>query len=247
MSRVGNILTITKGAIIRFWYALPILCILLVISLIWLSTTPPVLKYIVRIMCFLTMIALLASWIVLLFNKKWWKCIASFMLFYVGIGVLGIYIFATSINTPKPDGFGKEHPIPVGLTYNLPLTYVNDSCQAVPIDTLDTNTFLNIWYEGGVYSYDFYYGPLPAGEIYLRCFEVTENIPLSENFLTEDSRVEISQTTSFSKLVDQQSFTISEGDMGDYYAARIEVWFENETTRKEKKLLEKVYRIEGGI
>jgi len=111
----------------------------------------------------------------------------------------------------------------------------------------DVNTYLSIrnGMQGGIYTYDFYYGPLPAGEIFLRCFEVTENIPLSEDRLTRSSKVKINRTKSFSKLVNEQQFTIYEGVWKDYYAARIEVWFKNAATQEEKKLVEKVYRVEG--
>lgn len=43
----------------------------------------------------------------------------------------------------------------------------------------------------------------------------------------------------------QQEFTIYEGDWGDYYAARIEVWHKDAQTGMERKLMEKVYRVEG--
>ena len=150
-------------------------------------------------------------------------------------------LFTQSIS----DGFGKDHPIPDGLECNIPL--VEDSCSTSPVDSLDSNTYLVIWndIQGGMYKYDFYYGPLPAGEIFLRCFEVTENIPLSEDRLEERSRVEIDSTTSFTRLVNKQEFTIYEGDWEDYYAARVEVWYRNAATKQEQKLLEKVYRVEG--
>ena len=74
---------------------------------------------------------------------------------------------------------------------------------------------------------------------------MTENIPLSEDRLEERSRVEIDSTTSFTKLVNKQEFTIYEGDWEDYYAARVEVWYRNAATKQERKLLEKVYRVEG--
>ncbi len=77
------------------------------------------------------------------------------------------------------------------------------------------------------------------------CFEVTKNLPLSETRISKESRVEIKPTNSFSKVVDQQRFFIYEGVWGDYYAARIEVWFKDAKTKEEKKLLEKVYRVEG--
>ena len=77
------------------------------------------------------------------------------------------------------------------------------------------------------------------------CFEVTKNLPLSEKRIRKESRVEIKPTNSFSKVVDQQRFFIYEGVWRDYYAARIEVWFKDAKTKEEKKLLEKVYRVEG--
>lgn len=141
------------------------------------------------------------------------------------------------------DKFGKNHPIPNGLEFSLPL----DSLSTQAIDTLGSNTWLVLRndIQGGIYNYDFYYTPLPAGEIFLRCFEATENIPLSEKEIEERSKVQIDSTASFSQLVNKQQFSIYEGDWEDYYAARVEVWFRDAATKQEKKLLEKVYRVEG--
>ena len=52
-------------------------------------------------------------------------------------------------------------------------------------------------------------------------------------------------TKSFTRLVEKQEFVIYEGDWGDYYAVRVEVWRKDSATRKEHKLMEKVYRMEG--
>ena len=93
--------------------------------------------------------------------------------------------------------------------------------------------------------YDFYYSALPEGDIYLRCFEATKNIPLSEGSIMDESRVSRSATESFTQLVNKKRFTIYEGDWEDYYAARIEVWHKDASTQKETKLLEKVYRVDG--
>ena len=142
------------------------------------------------------------------------------------------------------DHFGKQHPIPEGLEYQLPL---NSSFEQEPVDSLDDRTYLQLWngYQGGLYEYDFYYPYLPAGDIFLRCYEVTKEIPLSEDRLPEASKVSVDSTSFFTQLVDKQEFTIYEGEWGDYYAARIEVWFRNAGTGEERKLLEKVYRVEG--
>ena len=144
-----------------------------------------------------------------------------------------------------PDGFGKDHPIPEGLEYNLPLPFESEKVE--PVDSLNNQTYLQIWndIQGGLYKYDFYYGSLGRGEIFLRCYEVTSNMALSEDRLIEESRVKVSPQNQFGQVVNKQSFTIYEGDWDDYYAARIEVWFKSSETNKESKLMEKVYRVEG--
>lgn len=251
-----------KKWIIKFWYVLPILMIVFMLIL-WalLLNEPTVWEKVVGILLLLTMISLPVSWVVLLIDNKWGKALISFLATVVIGCVLGFFMFFSllldAMFNPHPDTFGKAHPIPEGLAYNLPLQryHWDDSLAAsvyvdpdsVVVDTLNADSYLQIWNgsQGGIYNYDFYYGPLPAGEIYLKCYEVTENIPLSETRLTKASCVKFDTTTSFSKLADKQRFTIYEGDWFDYYAARIEVWYKNAATKEEKKLAEKVYRVEG--
>lgn len=233
-----------KKIFLKYWYALPILLgMLMLLQTRLFLTYPSTLEAIVGILLLLTLIALPVSWIILFINKQRWQCLASFGLSFVIICSLCIPLMIAAESGPT--GFGREHPIPEGMDYNLPLA--EDSCLTEPIDSLNPDTYLTIWNDcqGGIYTYDFYYGPLPAGEIFLRCFEVTENLPLSEERIVESSKVAINSSSSFSKLVSKQEFTIYEGDWDDYYAARIEVWYRNATSQEEKKLLEKVYRVEG--
>ena len=256
LMKLTSFLAAAERLILRFWYVLPLLAAVLLFILILLTTTyPSILENIIYCLLLLTLMMLAVSWCVLLANKKWWRCIVSVVVSVVFVGVLGFYLSFAAMSAP--DGFGRDHPIPEGLTYNLPLqryhwddslaVSVVDTDSVVTVDTLNADTYLQIWdgIQGGIYLYDFYYGPLPAGEIYLRCFEVTENIPLSESRISEDSRAKIRPTTAFSKVVDKQKFTIYEGDFYDYYAARIEVWFKDADTKKERKLMEKMYRVEG--
>ena len=266
--KLKNFFSSVKELIIKYWYVLPVLYAL------WTTLIFGCLDKIVMpsatlaasvanaliILLFLIWILLPVTWILLLVNKKWLRCIISILASIVIGSVFG-FLFLSVLFAPDTDPFGKNHPIPEGLEYNLPLNneclvetdscgyeYIEDFDSLVsPVDIHDPNTYLNIRkdIQGGIYSYDFYYGPLPAGEIYLKCFEVTENIPLSESRIRKASRVEIKPTKSFSKLVDKQEFTIYDGVWGDYYAARIEVWFKDAKTKEKKKLVEKVYRVEG--
>ena len=262
-----------KKWMIKFWYVQPILLIVFMMIL-WalLLNEPTVWEKVVGILLLLIMISLPVSWVVLLIDNKWGKTLISFLATVVIGCVLGFFMFFSllldAMFNPHPDTFGKAHPIPAGLAYELPLppdyslefSFLTDSteldsilaqsdslCTTEPVDSLDANTYLTIrdGSQGGIYRYDFYYGPLSAGEIYLKCYEVTDDYRLSETRLTKASRVKFDTTTSFTKLVDKHEFTIYEGDWGDYYAARIEVWYKNAATKEEKKLVEKVYRVEG--
>lgn len=157
----------------------------------------------------------------------------------VGVGFAGMN---------SPDGYAREHSIPKGLKYNVPLkSDYGEVFHEVSVDSKDRNSYLQIWdaHQGGIYVYDFYYPSLPKGTVYLKCFEVTENDPLSAGRVKGASSVAHEATKSFSKIVDKQEFTIYEGDWGEYYAVRVEVWHCDASTKKETKLFEKIYRMEG--
>ena len=233
-----------KRFFIKYWWAFPIMLALSMLALIVLFTkTPSILETIIGILLLFVIIALLISWVLLLINKQWLKFLLSFTVSFVVGCILLIPLTLSAMS--GPDGFGKDHPIPEGLEYNLPLPFESEKVE--PVDSLNNQTYLQIWndIQGGLYKYDFYYGSLGRGEIFLRCYEVTSNMALSEDRLIEESRVKVSPQKQFGQVVNKQSFTIYEGDWDDYYAARIEVWFKNAETNQESKLLEKVYRVEG--
>ena len=224
-----------KRLLIKYWWTFPILLALSMLALIVLFTkTPSILE---------TIIGVLFLLVLLLINKQWLEVLLSFIVSVVVGCILWIPLILSAMT--GPDGFGKDHPIPEGLEFSLPLSLESDKIEFV--DSLDQKTYLQIWNDsqGGLYKYDFYYGSLGPGEVFLRCFEATSNTPLSEDRLIEQSRVKVSPQKQFGKVVNKQSFTIYEGDWEDYYAARIEVWFKSSETNKESKLMEKVYRVEG--
>ena len=240
-----------KKFILQYWWLPPaVLATLMILDCIIMIANLSFIVAFADCLFFGVVLFILVSWVVLLISKQWKKCLYSFLITIV-VCVLSIplevfiYLFA-----PSSDDFGRKHGIPDGLEYTIP--FEEYSNPAVVIDSLDTDTYLQIWnyFQGGIYKYDFYYGPLPAGEISLRCYEETKDIRLSAktawgDSIYKESKVAIDSTSSFSKLVDKQRFTIYEGDWGDYYAARIEVWHKDAKTGKETKLMEKVYRVEG--
>lgn len=145
---------------------------------------------------------------------------------------------------PSSDSFGKDHPIPEGMAYEIPL---QEDAPVPGIDSLNVDSYLQLrnGIQGGIYLYSFSYPALPDGEVFLRCYEATENIELSASRLKEASTVEVKNHKCFGPVVEGQQFSIYEGDWDDYYAARVEVWHYDASTGKETKLLEKNYRVEG--
>ena len=240
-----------KRFILKYWWIPPIvLAALMVLDCIIMIANLSVIVAFADCLSLCTVIFILVSWVVLLISKQWKKCLYSFLITILVVCALSIPMVFINLYAPIPDDFGRRHSIPDGLEYTIPFEEYSD--PAVVIDSLDTDTYLQIWdyFQGGIYKYDFYYGPLPAGEIFLRCYEATKDIRLSAKTafgdrIYDESKVAIDSTYSFSKLVNQQRFTIYEGDWGDYYAARIEVWHKNAQTGQETKLMEKVYRVEG--
>lgn len=234
-----------KNFIIRFWWFFPVLFAAAIFSIAITPSSWTAMAWEISIL--LTSMALITSWIFLLIFKKWWKFLFSFIMgaLTVAFFIYLLYLGISLAFNPGPDNFGKEHPIPTWLDYNLPLDEGEE--LPYPIDSTAQDTWLQIWndFQGGMYTYDFYYPALEEGVVFLRCYEATKNKPLSSERIAKASKVAVPSTTSFSKLVEGQSFTIYPGDWGDYYAARIEVWYKNAKTGEEQKLLDKIYRVEG--
>ena len=134
-----------------------------------------------------------------------------------------------------PTRFGVDHPIPEGMVCNNVLP--EDSIPAQEPSPADTTSWLQIYRgtEGGIYEY------LLTGE---ENYEATENIALSERRLRKASCCPVETSETFSRIVNRQKFTIYEGDWGDFYAVRVEVWH-RPRHGKEHKLMEKIYAMEG--
>lgn len=227
--------------LIKYWWVFPIVSIICSFLII-LSLNHDLwgLADVFTIMALLLLITQLITFIFCFSEKKWGRGIGSVI---AGVISFLVYSYATFVilafASSQPSSFGKEHPIPENLEYNIPLKYKElnncDTCKLI------------IWngFQGGIYEYSFYYPELPDGKIYLRCYEFTENIALSASKIKTESTVEVKNHNKTGLIADRQRFKISEGDWGDYYVARIEVWFKNANTREETKLTEKIYRVEG--
>jgi len=106
--------------------------------------------------------------------------------------------------------------------------------------------YLKNTHSPGIYTTHLWANPIEAGKIYLKVFEVTQGTPLSINRIKKYSNEWTGYSTNASELfLTNGEITIYEGDWGDPYAARFEVWFKPDSGKKERKLLEKIFKIEG--
>ena len=145
-----------------------------------------------------------------------------------------------------PDKFAQSHPIPKGMNYYLPAS----EDESPLIEENDTTTWLQIReVTHGSYMYDFYSNSLPAGVVYLKCYEAGKKVPLSEDgsrcAISNITAVPHSEIKEFDIIAQRKKFYIYEGDIDQYYAVRIEAWHRDSLTNKEYKLTEKIYRVEG--
>ena len=262
------------NGVVRFWWVLPILFVLMsVVVFLALRSCHSHWVQAASVAGWLLFVPLLLVQLVVLAVKRCWgRLVASSAVAVASVGIVGFLLARIGIRLTwsfiamllaavlwpaidPSDGFGKEHPIPEGTKYCIPLErhfsvvggeWLTDYEKAL-VDSTDMACSLQIWNdsEGGRYLYDFSFPALPAGTLFLKCYEVGDNIPLSEDVMRRNTSVSCSATKSFTKLVEKREFVIYEGDWGDYYAVRVEVWHRDSATRKEVKLMEKVYRMEG--
>lgn len=120
--------------------------------------------------------------------------------------------------------------------------------MVAPLLTPPAKPDLILWksFQPGIYEPEIWANPGEPGMIYLKAFEVTHGTQLSKADLREYSNEWIGWSDNPKQLfVSSTHVTIYEGDWGKPYAARFEVWFVPDSGGPERKLIEKVFRIEG--
>jgi len=98
----------------------------------------------------------------------------------------------------------------------------------------------------GIYVACYALNPGAPGSVYLKAFEVTQGTPLSVQRLRYSSETRMAWSENPEERFSASAgFTIYEGDWGKPYAARFEVWFKPDDGSPERKLAERIFKIEG--
>lgn len=234
--------------IIKYWWVYTLLC-LLFIGVITVDSVKDFLPgwydSIPFIGVLLTAAAQLVAWICALLKKKTLLAHSIFMGGFVCIIGLFFLSFILLATAGMNDDFGKQHPIPPDMSCELP----GDEFNYSGVDSLDASSWLSVCegFQWGRYKYRCYLPPLPDGYVYLKCFEATENIPLSTESVFESTKTMVQSHTSFGTIGGMmgKDFTIYEGSWNDYYAVRVELWYHNGQSGEERLLTQKIYKMQG--
>ncbi|MBB4805670.1 hypothetical protein HNP38_000942 [Chryseobacterium defluvii] len=144
------------------------------------------------------------------------------------------------------DFFANNLDIPENIKFEKPLEIPYEENKPTPkVDKQDL--VLYDYSQPGIYKYDVYLNNIEKGKIYLKVFEVTKNKLLSEKSVKNRTEMFVFNPADTLKRFElKNDFTIYEGDWGDFYGSRIEVWFKPDQLNKpERKLFTKNYIVQG--
>ena len=135
------------------------------------------------------------------------------------------------------DFFADDLEIPKNIKFEKP----KDEIDTLTIQKENTFEIKN-GSQPGIYEYYFLFNPKEKGKLYLKAFEITQNIPLSEERIKEKTIIEITPNDSLQLF--HNEFIIYEGDWGKFYGSKISVYFKPDN-KPEQKLIDKNYIVEG--
>ena len=164
------------------------------------------------------------------------------------VAVIIFFVAFTFLNFILPDRWADNLTIPEGIELNIPLgneySSLPDSILQIPHVHLAFQLYND--FQPGMYKWDFWHTRIDSGVVFLKAFEITQEYPLSVSGIAKSSEVKVyNPTDTTAKFSSEYNFTVYEGDWGQYYAARFEVWFKPSSGSPSKKLTEKIFKIEG--
>jgi hypothetical protein len=181
---------------------------------------------------FLNIIGTIISSVVNIINHKWYYIIPQ-----LGLATFLFYYTALIFTNSPPDYYGANKTLPKDIEFS------------VPLDTLPSdqefelyNLILTYYLQPGIYKYYTDYIPKETGYFYVKAFEIISNDRLSGTRMKESSKVEVN---NLEIKRHEGEFTIYEGDWGDKYGSRIELWYQPSNGNQEYKICQRNYIVEG--
>ena len=161
----------------------------------------------------LGLLGLAVSTVYQLKYRRWLKGMATLLVIVISIVSLAVYSIAQFlIAQSEPDEFAKELKIPTNIPMNLPVNMGTDdlrpdSLLKRKVTAKDFQLYNS--FQPGLYQFDFWVGKIEKGTLYLKAFEVTQDLALSAESLHERSSVAIyNPTDSVKRFGTTRHFTI---------------------------------------
>ena len=183
------------------------------------------------IIFFVNIIGTIVSSIVQVVIRKWYFIfpqlgLAAFLFYYVGI----------IMTYSPPDYYGAHKDIPENIDFSNPLDSLPKNKEFEKYDFVLINNF-----QPGLYLYHTDYRPAETGHFYVKAFEINSNDRLSGERMNERSKVVVD---NLEPQIWKGEFTVYEGDWGDKYGSRMELWYQP-SHGEEYKVEERNFIIEG--
>ena len=165
------------------------------------------------------------------------------ILLIIGLLFCGLIILFVTEDNHESEFYNIE--IPENLNFEKPKEFLSYK-QIDSLKNLRVNQEKVLIVGDGYSGYDFYmwHKPTEKGELYIKAYELTQNIQLSESELSTRTKNEITELGENYKLYTGNS-VIYEGTFSHYYPVQFELWFKPENSGIEKKLAKKNYVIDG--
>ncbi|NML58845.1 hypothetical protein [Chryseobacterium cheonjiense] len=146
------------------------------------------------------------------------------------------------------DFFADNLEIPKNIQFEKPIN-LNDNLASGPNKITDKKEtfFLYDGFQPGIYQYEIFLNKIEKGTVYLKIYEITKNQILSETDVANNSKMQVYNSTNELKRYQlKDDFTVYEGNWGEFYGSKIEIWFQpDDKKQKERKLMSKNYIIQG--
>jgi hypothetical protein len=169
------------------------------------------------------------------------QCLLSFFVFFI-VGAL--FTFAPPKSPYKP--YANDIKNPKNGIFEQPLR-ISSNNEKPLIEVTKQDVILYDYLQPGSYKYDVFLNKIEKGKVYLKIFDFNTNRILSEKEIKKKSQIEVfNPTDELREFGLDKNITVSEGNWGDYYGSKVEVWFQpDDSTQPERKLLTKNYIIQG--
>ena len=200
----------------------------------------------ITILFIASLLLLIISSIRIIIRRGWIKTTLIILIISIG-GIFGTKFFMDKvIATFQADGFADNLKIPKNIELNIPIDE-NLRPDNRGLETKEIQDFELYQTElPGIYEFTIWTEKIEKGTVFLKAYEITNEYSLSASEIRQNSAIKISNPTIEIKEFGPSTFMIKEGDWGKFYAARFEVWFfPDNTSEGERKLMEKIYKIEG--